>query len=80
MRFCNSGEARAQVETARLKFGNETADLLAWVLRGKSGPKRAAEKVRLLFECEAGKELVAKINRDRADGLRSNAGQEIVLF
>ncbi len=58
------GEARAQVEMARLKFGDETADRLARVLRGKSGPKRAAEMARLLLECETGEELVAKIDRD----------------
>ena len=54
------GVKQAQVDIARWKFGEETAERLAELLEGMGDAERVFRIGRLLVECETGEELIAK--------------------
>ena len=57
------GVKQTQVDIARWKFGEETAERLAELLEGAGDTERVSRIGRLLVECETGEELIAKAAR-----------------
>ena len=57
------GVKQAQVDMARWKFGEETAERLAELLEAAGDTARVSRIGRLLVECETGEELIAKAAR-----------------